>query len=435
DPARPDVVVVGYDRRFASEGFAAAAAAVLASRGIEVVLSDRPVPTQLCSFTAHRRGCMALVVTASHNEWLDNGIKIKDSSGAPAAADVLREIELRIPATEVAPPEPAGGVTVADLGPEYVARLRSLVDIDLIRRSPAHLIVDPMHGSGAGWLPAVLGDAAGLRLTEIRTERNPFFGGVNPEPIRPHVDALCAAVTAAGADGGIAFDGDADRVGLVTQSGRFVNQLQVYGLLYWHLLADRGLVGPAVYTLNTTQMVPRLAAAFGTQAYETPVGFKYVGPKMTEVSAVIGGEESGGFGFGFHLPERDGLLAALLLVQLRAQRGSDFDALLRDLLSTFGPSEYDRVDVRFDRLHYDAHVKAMLAELDDRIAATAAPGTVRAVERLVSRDGVKLHLADGSWLLLRFSGTEPVLRIYTEAPTGARVRELLELGRRVAEAG
>jgi len=432
DPDRPNNVVVGYDRRFASEHFAAAAADTLASNGMNVLLTDRAIPTQLSSFAARETNSMALVVTASHNEWLDNGIKIKDVTGAPAEEHVLRLIESNIPdSAERLSKSSEQDLAIEDLTSVYAQRLRELVDIELISFFGGHFAVDAIHGCGAGWLPSLLPANGRLRLHEIRTERNPYFGGVNPEPILPHINALLSSVAESSADGGLAFDGDADRVGLVTESGVFVNQLQVYGLLYWHLLEDRGLAKPAVYTVTTTQMVPRLAEAFGTEAYETPVGFKFVGPRMREVGAIIGGEESGGFGFGFHIPERDGLLAALLLLEMRAQRRASFDQLLAELQARFGPSEYSRIDVHFAREGYETVVRRTLDGIDRQIQSTLSSERVDRIDRL-GENGFKVYLADRSWLMLRFSGTEPALRIYAEGPSMERVTELLEKGRVLA---
>ena len=431
DPSRENRAIVGYDRRFASEHFAAAAADMIAHEGIAVELSDRAIPTQLCSFMAQDRKCMAFVVTASHNEWLDNGIKIKDVTGAPAEDHILRSIEALVPARAPITGVSDSGISKYDMTKGYLDRVRGLVDIDRISSHFGKFVIDSMHGCAAGWLPMLVDHTRSFQFTEIRTERNPYFGGVNPEPIMPHLEALRRAVIESSADGGLAFDGDADRVGLITESGRFVNQLQVFALLYLHLLADRDLRHPAVHTVTSTQMIPRIARAFGTEAHETSVGFKYVGSKMREVGAVIGGEESGGFGYGFHIPERDGLLSALLLLELRAMRGLGFDALLSELQERFGPSEYNRVDVHYDRHAYVKVIGDTLKDIDERIGAALHPLDVERVVTLPD-NGVKAYLKGGSWLMLRFSGTEPVLRIYAEGPSASNVADLLERGRGLA---
>jgi phosphomannomutase len=428
DDTRNNAVVIGYDRRFASEVFASDAAGVLASYGLEVHLTDRAIPTQLSSFSARMHDCMAFVVTASHNPWHDNGVKIKERTGAPASDTVLRAIEAQVPAVEPhleatnPRPEPR------DLRPPYRARLAELVDLDAIRSVNTRLVVDALHGCGAGWIEELVSGSGSVQTFSIRDQRDTYFGGVNPEPIMPNVEALCQAVKESGADVGLAFDGDADRVGLVSESGCFIDQLQVYALLYWHLLEDRRLLGPAVYTVSTTEMIPRLARAYGTQAHETPVGFKYVGPKMQETDAIIGGEESGGFGFGFHIPERDGLLAALMLLELRANRGISIDSLVSNLQEQYGPSRYSRVDIRFPRAEYKA-VVSTLASFEERLATALHGEPVSETVALSSRDGFKVRFSDGSWLLFRFSGTEPVARVYAEAPSVRRVEELLAKGR------
>ncbi|MGH2357737.1 MAG: phosphoglucomutase/phosphomannomutase family protein, partial [Candidatus Limnocylindria bacterium] len=271
-----------------------------------------------------------------------------------------------------------------------------------------------------------------LTVRELHTERNPFFGGVNPEPIRPTIDAWLEEIPRWGADIGIAFDGDADRVGIATEEGVFVNQLQVYGLLYWYLLDVRGQVGPAVYTVTTTSMAKRLAEIYGTQAHETGVGFKYVGPKMLETNAVIGGEESGGFGFGMHIPERDGLAAGLFLLDLWLSKGRRASEVLAELQALAGPSYYNRIDIRFAREGYDRVKTDTLARLADEAPASLAGRPVVERTTLETGDGFKFYRDDGAWLLIRFSGTEALLRVYVEAHSPEDVDELLGEGRRIA---
>jgi len=311
-------VVVAHDRRFASEHFARACVEVLAAHGIRSFTPPAAVPTQVVSFFTRELAAGAgIVITASHNPWTDNGFKVKADSGGAAAPGMLAAIEAamgRYPEDELPPrrdyddAQAAGLVEEFDPYPRFRDQLASIVDLERLRAASGRVLVEPMWGSGAGWFSRLL-EGGSLTIRELHTERNPYFGGVNPEPIRPNIDDWLAEIPRWGADIGIAFDGDADRVGMATEAGIFVNQLQVYGLLYWYLLEVRGQIGPAVYTVTTTSMARRLAEHYGTEAYETGVGFKYVGPKMAETGAVIGGEESGGFGFGMHIPERDGLAA------------------------------------------------------------------------------------------------------------------------------
>jgi phosphomannomutase len=437
-------VVVCHDRRFASEFFAQACVEVLAAHDIRSHTPPEAVPTQVGSFFTRELGAGAgIVITASHNPWTDNGFKVKADTGGAAAPEMLAAIEATMDAhgEHELPPRrdykeavAAGMVEVFDPYPKFRAQLERIVDLDRIRAAEKRVLVENLYGSGAGWYTRLLGDGR-LTVREMHTERNPFFGGVNPEPIRPNVDAWLEEIPRWRADIGIAFDGDADRVGMATEEGVFVNQLQVYGLLYWYLLDVRGQIGPAVYTVTTTSMAPRLAEIYGTQAHETGVGFKYVGPKMTETHAVIGGEESGGFGFGMHIPERDGLASGLFLIDLWLTKGRKASEVLAELQALAGPSYYNRIDIRFPREGYDALKADVLARLEHE-----APGSLagRAVERrqaLETGDGYKFYRDDGSWLLIRFSGTEALLRIYVEARSPEDVDGLLEAGRAIAAAG
>jgi phosphomannomutase len=328
----------------------------------------------------------------------------------------------------------AGLVEMFDPYPRFRDQLASIVDIERIRAADKRVLVEPLYGSGAGWFTRLL-DGGRLTIRELHTERNPYFGGVNPEPIRPNIDAWLEEIPRWGADIGIAFDGDADRVGMATEQGVFVNQLQVYGLLYWYLLDVRGQIGPAVYTVTTTSMAPRLAEIYGTQAYETGVGFKFVGPKMTETNAVIGGEESGGFGFGMHIPERDGLAAGLFLLDLWLSKAKQASEVLAELQALAGPSYYDRIDIRFARDGYDAVKRGTLARLENEAPAQLAGLGVARRVALNTGDGFKFYRDDGSWLLIRFSGTEALLRVYGEARSPEDLDGLLAEGRRIAAAG
>jgi len=437
-------VVVCHDRRFASEHFARACVEVLAAHDIRSFTPPDAVPTQVGSFFTREMGAGAgIVITASHNPWTDNGFKVKANTGGAAAPEMLAAIEAtmdRHPEDELPPRRDyadavaAGLVETFDPYPRFREQLARIVDIERIRAAQGRVLVEPMYGSGVGWFTRLLG-GGGLTINELHTERNPFFGGINPEPIRPNIDAWLEEIPRWGADIGIAFDGDADRVGMATEEGVFVNQLQVYGLLYWYLLEVRGQIGPAVYTVTSTSMAPRLAEIYGTQAYETGVGFKFVGPKMTETQAVIGGEESGGFGFGMHIPERDGLASGLFLLDLWLTRAKKASELLAELQALAGPSYYNRIDIRFAREGYDTVKADTLARLEHEAPETLAGGAVVRRQALDTGDGFKFYRDDGAWLLIRFSGTEALLRIYVEARSPEDVETLLEEGRRIAAAG
>ena len=437
-------VVVCHDRRFASEHFARACVEVLAAHDIRSFTPPEAVPTQVGSFFTRELGAGAgIVITASHNPWTDNGFKVKADTGGAAAPEMLAAIEATMdmhPEDEL-PPRRAyedamtsGLVETFDPYPKFREQLERIVDLERIKAADKRLLVEPLYGSGAGWFTRLLGDGR-LTVRELHTERNPFFGWVNPEPIRPNIDAWLEEIPRWGADIGIAFDGDADRVGMATEQGVFVNQLQVYGLLYWYLLDVRGQIGPAVYTVTTTSMAPKLAELYGTQAYETGVGFKYVGPKMTETNAVIGGEESGGFGFGMHIPERDGLASGLFLMDLWLTKGKQASEVLAELQALAGPSYYNRIDVRFAREGYDGLKTDTLRRLDDEAPEALAGRPVARRQPLETGDGFKFYRDDGSWLLIRFSGTEALLRIYVEARSPEDVDDLLEAGRAMAAAG
>jgi len=426
-------VVIGYDCRFASEHFAEACAEVLAGNGIRVYLCDRAAPTPAISYSVVARGAAgAINITASHNPPTDNGFKVRNRFGGAVDPQGLQEIEARIPPDErevkrmpLAEAVARGLVERFDPSPAYIAQLERLVDLEALRQADLTIVVDPMWGNGAGWLRRLLSPGR-IRVVEIHEERNPLFPGMKrPEPIPPNLDALQEKVRALRADAGLATDGDADRVGLVDENGEFVDQLRVYGLLALYLLEVRGQRGPIVKTLSTTSMLEKLGARYGVPVYETGVGFKYVAPKMLETDAMIGGEESGGFAFRGHLPERDGILAALYLLDLMVRTGQRPRQLIDWLFQMVGPHYYARIDVEFSP-ERRAETRARLeAAQPERLAGLR-------VVRVDRSDGYKFYLEDGGWLLIRFSGTEPLLRIYTEATQAERVPALLAEGRRLA---
>lgn len=427
----PRGLVVGYDTRFASERFAAACAEVLAANGIHVYLTNKATPTPVISFAIlDKRAGGAAIITASHNPPGDNGFKYKPEYAGSASPAVIAKLEARLGASEVQrlnldDAERQGLVERIDAMPAYLRQLATLVDFDAIKRSGKTIIVDAMHGAGAGYLPAMI-DGGATKVIPINAERNPLFPGMRaPEPIDANLSKLKKVVKESGADVGIAFDGDADRVGLVDEKGRFINQLQVFGLLTYYLLEVKGWRGPIVKSLSTTAMVNRLGESYGVPVYETPVGFKHIGPKMIEVKAVIGGEESGGFGFDRHIPERDGILAALFLLDFMLKRNKPPSQLLDDLFAKVGPHYYDRLD-----LTYPADLRPQILQR----VADAHPETLggQKVKHTSTEGGYRHVLEDGSWLLIRFSGTEPLLRIYTETHAQSAVPQLLEEGRKLA---
>jgi phosphomannomutase len=433
-------VVVAYDRRFASEHFAAAAAEVALAHDIPVAIARTAVPTQMASFEVVQRGAAAgMVITASHNPWTDNGFKVKSATGAAAGPEMLAALEAMIagngtrpiPYRPLADAEAAGLVETFDPYPDYERFVGRTVDLAALRAARMRVLVDPLWGSGAGWIGRLLAGGR-IDVVEIHSERNPWFGGVNPEPIRPHVDEALRRVAEGGFDLGLLLDGDADRAGAIDERGVFVHQLQVYGLLMYYLAEHRGLRDPVVKSVNETSMAERLGALYGIAVHETPVGFKYVGPAMIETGAMYGGEESGGYGFGMHLPERDGIYADLLLLDLfvreRAAGRRPVSRVIAHLHEIAGPSFYERLDVHVDRASYPALKERLAVDLIERAPAELAGQAVARTVELSTRDGFKFFIGDGSWLMVRFSGTEPLVRVYTEATSQAVADACLAAG-------
>ncbi len=427
-----ETVVVGYDKRFASEFFARAVAEVLAANGFRVLVTEGAAPTPVISYSVVAQGAVAGVnITASHNPYPDNGFKVRDEQGGAIAPDDLKEIEARIPAIEdvkrVSLDEALDEGTVAyfDPAPDYLEQIERLIDVQPIKDAGLTVVVDAMWGNGAGWFPRILGGGK-TQIIEIHAERNPVFPEMTrPEPIPPNIDAGLAKVTEIGADVAIINDGDADRVGVGDEHGRFVNQLQVYALLAMYFLEVRGERGPIVKTISTTSMLEKLGEIYDVPVHQTGVGFKYVAPKMLETDALIGGEESGGYAFHGHVPERDGILAGLYVLDLMVRLGKTPSQLIEHLYDQVGAHYYDRIDRRFPAERRDA-TRARIENAD--------PETIGGLEvtGLDTTDGFKFKLADGGWLLIRFSGTEPVIRVYTETTHGDRVQAILEDGLRIA---
>ena len=426
-------MVVGYDRRFASEDFAAAVAEVLAGNGVKVYLATGSVPTPVVSYGVTELGAAgAVVITASHNPAQWNGYKVKDADGSSAPETITSGIEQGAAALlsegrpvrnlPLAEARDKGLVLDADLDTGYHAQLRRLVDLDNLKQADIKCVIDPMYGVGAGHFTNLLAGGK-IELIEIRGERNPAFPGmVRPEPIALNLAALTDAVREHGAGVGIATDGDADRVGIVDENGVFLTQLQTYALLALYFIEARGERGALVKTITQTAMVDRLGEIYGVPVHETPVGFKHVAPMMVSEDAVMGGEESGGYGFRGHVPERDGILAGLYFLDFMVRTGKTPSQLLKHLYDQVGPHHYQRFDLTFPAAAREAILKRVGAAQPETLDGTA-------VANYDTRDGFYYTLSDGSWLLIRFSGTEPVLRIYAEAADQARVTRLLELGR------
>ena len=436
-------IVIAYDRRFASEHFAAAAAEVVLAHDIPVALAEHAVPTQMCSFEVVERGAAAgIVITASHNPWVDNGFKVKAPTGSAAGPELLKVIEatlavnggIAIDRRPFADAEAAGLVERYDPFEGYERFARRTLDIDALKAADMSILVDPMWGAGAGWISRLLAGGR-IRVNEIHQERNPFFGGVNPEPIRPHIDEALGIIGAGGYDLGLLLDGDADRAGAADERGTFIHQLEVTGLLMYYLAEHRGLREPVVISVNNTSMAGRLGQLYGIDTYETSVGFKYIGPRMIETGAMMGAEESGGFGFGMHLPERDGIYADLLLLDLfireRAAGRWPVSKAIEHFHEIAGPSWYRRIDVHIPPADYPATKRRLLVDLREQAPTELAGQPIVRTLPLETNDGFKFWVGDGSWLLVRTSGTEPLVRVYTEATSEATREAMVHAGERL----
>ena len=430
-------LVVGYDTRFASEDFAAAVAEVVAAAGIKVYLCDRPAPTPVVTYAILEKNAGgAVIITASHNPARWNGFKYRPEYASSAPPEVTAALEAPLPKILAAGepdrlPQPEaesrGLLERFDPRAAYMTHIAEIVDLSQVRGAGLRVRVDSMYGAGAGYFTEVLSGGR-IEVRELHGEHNPAFPGLaSPEPIARNLTKLSEAVSGQAANVGLATDGDADRLGVLDEEGRFLTQLQVFGLLTYYLLEVRGLRGPIVKSLTTTRMVQRLGELYGVPVHETPVGFKFLGPKMMEVDALVAGEESGGYAVRGHLPERDGVLSGLLFLDLMVRSGKRPSALVEELYARVGPHHYDRLDVHLRPEERD-DVRRRVSESDpQRLAGVRVTGRD-------TLDGFRYHLEDGGWLLIRFSGTEPLMRIYTEVPEPDLVPRLLKAGRELAGA-
>jgi alpha-D-glucose phosphate-specific phosphoglucomutase len=427
--ATQPAVVIGYDKRFQSEDFAAAAAEVLAGHGIKVWLTAGPTPTPVIAFAVGaQKADGAINITASHNPPQDNGFKVRDHTGGAIAPAGLAQIEAAIPRSEAEVARmdydkaiAQGLITLFDPSDAYIANLERLVDLKALADAGLKIVADPMWGNGAGWLPRLIGGRK-TEIIEIHNQRNPIFPEMSrPEPIPPNVNAGLAKTKEVGAHCCCITDGDADRCGFGDEHGGFINQLRAYALLALYLLDVRGERGAIVKTLSTTSMLEKLGALYHVPVYETGVGFKYVAPKMLETNAMIGGEESGGYAFRGNAPERDGILANLYFLDLQVRTGKTPSQLIDWLFGKVGPHYYDRIDARIDPAQREAIKARLNAAQPDQLAG------LRVVHKDTT-DGYKFILEDGGWLLIRMSGTEPLMRVYCETGREALVQPLLDAG-------
>ena len=430
-------MVVGFDTRFLSDRYAAEAARVLAANGYKVYLTTADVPTPSVSYTVRHLGAIAgIMITASHNAPRYNGVKLKAAQGYSAAREQCRRVEVYLSDNESRGRGPnlmdfeqartEGLIERINPTPAYYDHLRQLIDFDKIADNPQHIVVDSMFGSGRGQIRGIL-QGTGCEVFEIRGEMNPGFGGIHPEPIGHYLGALAGAIAADHGQLGLATDGDADRLGAMDGRGQFVDPHRIMALSLKYLFEKRGFRGKVVKTVSTTQMMNRLAEKYGLEVIETPVGFNYIAEWMLQDDVLIGGEESGGISFKGHIPEGDGILMGLLLAEMVAESGVPLDEMVADLLAEVGPAHYKRVDLRLARPIVKEQMVNQLAE--------DAPSSIGGVDisSVNTMDGVKYLLADDSWLLIRPSGTEPVLRVYAEARELEQVSRLLEFGQSVAK--
>lgn len=425
-------IVVGYDKRFLSEFFARTVCEVLAGNGINAFLTDGPTPTPVIAYAVlDKKAVGAVNITASHNPPVDNGYKVRDPNGGAIPPDDLKRIENLIPDSDENVKKIAydecvkkGMVQVFDASVKYITHLADLIDLEPIKNAGLTVMVDAMWGNGAGWFTRLL-QGGKTRVIEIHNERNPIYPEMKrPEPIPPNINVGLQATVDQRADVLLITDGDADRVGVGDENGVFVNQLQVYALLAYYLLEIRKDHGPIVKTLSTTSMLEKLGKIYDVPVIETGVGFKYVAPKMLEVDAMMGGEESGGYAFRGNVPERDGILAGLFMLDFMVKTGKKPSELLKLLFSKIGAHYYDRIDTAFSG---DRKVR-------EQSILDAKPATIGGLKTtgLNTLDGYKFLLEDGGWLLIRFSGTEPIMRVYCETTHADKVPAILQDGLRIA---
>lgn len=430
-------VVIGHDRRFLADQFAAAAAEVIAANGFHVYLTNGATPTPAISFSVGNKGALgAINITASHNPPDDCGFKVRDENGGAIAPDGLVQIEAGIPnagdtdAVKTMKFDSAvkqGLIEIFDARPAYMERIHSLIDVTPIKNAGLKVVIDNMWGNGAGWLSQLLVGGK-TQVIDFHAERNPIFPEMKrPEPIPPNVDAGLAIAKREGADCVCILDGDADRCGFGDENGEFVDQLRVYGMLAYYLLEVRGERGTIVKTLSTTSMLDKLGKLYNVPVINTGVGFKYIAPAMMKHNAMVGGEESGGYAFGGHIPERDGILSNLFLLDLMVRTGRKPTQLLQDLFAKVGEHFYSRIDTRTDN-----EKKAAAKKRLDSIQIDGVTLGGHGVVALDKTDGYKFIMDDGGWMLVRFSGTEPLIRVYTETTDQAAVDAILQDGKKLA---
>jgi len=433
----PHTMVVGFDTRFLSDRYAVETARVLTANGFKVHLAQADAPTPAISYAVRNLNAIGgIMITASHNAPRYNGVKLKAAFGGSASPEQCRKVEIYLNDNETQGRGP--NVMEYELAknsnlimrfnpiPAYSEHLRKLINFDVIADNPQRIVVDSMYGSGRGVLRSVL-QGTGCEVYEVRGEMNPGFGGVHPEPIARYLGALAGAISMGYGSFGLATDGDADRIGAMDERGTFVDPHKIFALALRYLVEKHKLSGDVIRTVSTTRMIDRLAKRYNLRLHETPVGFNHIADLMLKEDVLIGGEESGGISFKGHIPEGDGVIMGLLLVEMVASYGVSLRELVDDLLKEVGPAFYERKDIR---LGHPVSKDKMTTYLQEH--APAEIGGER-VQEISVVDGVKYIMSDDSWLLIRPSGTEPVLRVYAEGRTDGMVKSLLGYGQKVAQ--
>ncbi len=432
-----NTVIIGYDRRFLAPEFAVAVAAAIRGCNLEPLLTESPVPTPACSWaTVKRKTLGAIVITASHNppEWI--GLKIKGPDGASVDRAFTSAVERRLSLGVFTEPI-EGPINRFDARKEHLDGLREKFDVQALvaglKKIGLKVIVDPMHGSAAGCISELLGENEDISnlVEEIRVSRDPLFGGNSPEPLAKNLSTLIAKIKHLNSKGikslGLVFDGDGDRIAAIDENGRFCSTQLLMPLLIEHLARVRGLPGSVVKTVSGSDLMKLVAEDIGRKVVELPVGFKYIAQEMNNREVLVGGEESGGIGFGMHIPERDALFAALLVLEALKDAGQGLGSRLKEIENHFGESHYDRIDIDLVNMETRERFERFLSESPPRIVNQIS------VLEVISIDGVKLRLGENHWLMFRFSGTEPLLRIYCEAPSEEKLQSTLKWAKELAE--
>jgi alpha-D-glucose phosphate-specific phosphoglucomutase len=414
-------IIVGYDTRFLSDRYGRIVSDVLAANAIDVFLSDKPVPTPTLSFAVkNRKRTAGVMITASHNPAAYNGIKIKTAEGGAAGVEITRELEKLIAQPDPAQNRTPSTVATGDLVAEYVKFLRGYVDFKKLANARFRVLVDPMHGSGNIFFKNVLQDSR-IKLEFIRQEINPSFEGLKPEPVLENLEETQRLMKKDKFDLGIVLDGDADRIAAFAGNGEFINPQKILGLLILHLVQNRGMTGGVIKTVVGTNLIDSICKKLGLHLYETPVGFKYISELMVKNDIIVGGEEAGGIGFKNYIPERDGTLAGLLLMEMMVCRKQPISKILADMEKEFGRYYYRRSEIKLNAAgSVDIADFKGLKKVLDRDVVSVKDG-----------DGMKFILADASWLILRASGTEPIIRVYAESKSAKMTAALLEFGRKL----